>query len=85
MIEDWKPQWTAKDIKTVATPLLFLISFVFGLYYLRFCSDMINTVPWYSTILIGPLMGAFGAGAVVYFMYVMAINACSILLQEINK
>jgi len=85
MIEDWKPQWTANDIRTVALPLLFLFSFVYGLYALRYCSDLVNTVPWHSTILIRPITGAFGAGFIVYFLYILSVNACVLISRELNR
>jgi len=85
MIEDWKPQWTANDIRTVTLPLLFLFSFVYGLYVLRYCSDLVNTVPWNSTILIKPIIGAFGSGFIVYFLYILSINASVLISEELTR
>ena len=85
MIEDWKPQWTANDIKTVGFPLVFLFGAVYGFYLIRHCVDIVNTVPWYSTILISPIAAAFGAGFVTYFLYSLALNACIVIHRELVK
>ncbi|MDD2299257.1 MAG: hypothetical protein PHN69_07295 [Candidatus Pacebacteria bacterium] len=84
MIEDWKPQWTANDIRTVGIPLVFLVSYVFGFYFMRQCADMVNTVPWNSTILIGPIMGAFGVGFAVNYLYQMFINGIFLVFKELD-
>jgi hypothetical protein len=84
-IEDWKPAWTKEDIKCVWYPLLVLFNTLYWMYVIRYCIDIINTVPWQHSILLKPLVAAALVGEGIFFLILITMDGIKEVHYEVTK